>query len=373
MKYKYDYLIVGSGLFGAVFAHQMNKLGKKCLVIDKRNHIGGNIYCEPIEGINVHKYGPHIFHTNNKACWDFVCSFVEMNNFIYSPIARFGNDQYSLPFNMNTFYQLWKTKTPEEAQQIIQNQIKEQNIHNPKNLEEQALALVGKDIYNILIKGYTEKQWGRSAKEIPSFIIKRIPLRFTYNNNYFNDRYQGIPIGGYNKLIEGLLSGIELCLNANFHDNKTYYENLANRIIYTGMIDEFYDYKFGRLDYRSLEFDTSVLCIKNYQGCAAINYTEKKVPFTRIIEHKHFEFGQQETTVITKEYPTNYNGVNEAYYPINDARNNNIYQSYKELEMSQKKYSFGGRLGSYKYWNMDDTIIESLKLADIENSQNLNN
>ncbi len=363
---KYDYLIVGAGLYGSVFAHQMRMKGKKCLIVDKRFHSGGNIYCENIEGINVHKYGPHIFHTNNKSCWDYVCSFVEMNNFIYSPLANFKGELFNLPFNMNTFYQLWKSITPAQAQENIRKQIKHIHIVHPQNLEEQALLMVGSDIYNILIKGYTEKQWGRSAKELPTFIINRLPVRYTFNNNYFNDRYQGIPIGGYNKLIEKLQSGIEVKLNVDFFNDKSYFESIANRILFTGRIDEFYNYKFGKLDYRSLDFETSVLDCENYQGNAAVNYTEKEIPYTRIIEHKHFELGQQNTTVITKEFPAEFIGENEPFYPINDLFNDEIYKRYKILVEQQHKYIFGGRLGNYRYNDMDDTIVDAMKMANKE-------
>lgn len=363
---EYDYIIVGAGLFGSVFAYEMKKYGKKCLILDKRNHLGGNIYCENVDGINIHKYGPHIFHTDNLKCWEFVCSLVEMNHFVYSPIAIYKNQQFNLPFNMNTFYQLWQTQTPNAAKQIIQKQIDEENIHDPQNMEEQALAMVGKDIYNILIKGYTEKQWGKQATKLPSFIINRIPLRFTYDNNYFNDRYQGIPIGGYNIIINKLLDGTCVRLNTNYLNDKQYFENLGKRIIYTGRIDEFFNYKFGQLEYRSLSFDTKNILDNNYQGCAVVNYTEREIPYTRIIEHKHFEFGTQKNTIITKEYPVCFNGQNEPYYPINDLYNNNKYALYLKLANEQKKYIFCGRLGSYNYADMDDTIIESLKLVNDE-------
>lgn len=353
----YDYIIVGAGLYGAVFAHQMKIRGKKCLVIDKRKHYGGNIYCENVEGINVHKYGPHIFHTNNKRCWDFVCSLVDMNNFVYSPLASNNGVLYNLPFNMNTFYKLWGVQTPNQAKDKIKEQTKNLKIDIPQNLEEQALSMVGPDIYYKLIKGYTEKQWGRLSKELPAFIIKRIPMRFTYDNNYFNDRYQGIPIGGYNNLIEKLLAGVELKLYTNFLTNRQYFEKIAKHIIYTGRIDEFYNYQFGRLEYRSLSFEHQILAVDNYQGNAAINYTGKDLPFTRIVEHKHFEFGQQKHTVITKEYPASFTNENEPFYPINDDYNNKIFLRYNDLAKHQTKYQFGGRLGSYKYYDMDDTIV----------------
>ena len=301
---RYDYLIVGAGLYGSIFAYEMNKKGKKCLVIDKRNHIGGNIYCENIQGINVHKYGAHIFHTSNKEVWEYINKFCEFNNYINSPIASYKGEIYNLPFNMNTFNKLWGIVTPKEAKIKIEEQKKEFSITEPKNLEEQAISLIGKDIYEKLIKGYTEKQWGRKATELPAFIIKRLPVRFTYDNNYFNDRYQGIPIGGYTKIIEKMLEGIEVKLNTNFFDNREYFENIAEKIVFTGMIDEFYNYKFGKLEYRSLRFETETLDEENYQGNAVVNYTEREIPYTRIIEHKHFEFGKQEKTVITKEYPS---------------------------------------------------------------------
>lgn len=357
----YDFLIVGSGLFGAVFAHEAKKAGKKVLVIDKRSHKGGNIYCENVEGINVHKYGPHIFHTNDKTIWNYVNQFAEFNHFIYSPIAIYGNHAYNLPFNMNTFSQLWGITKPEEAQKIINRQVEATGIKNPKNLEEQALFLVGKDIYEKLIKGYTEKQWGRSAVELPPFIIKRLPVRFTYDNNYFNDKYQGIPIGGYNKLIDGLLKGVAIKLNINYFENRDYWDNIADKVVYTGPIDEFYLYKFGHLEYRSLRFETRTLPIINFQGNAGINYTEKEIPYTRIVEHKHFEFGTQSHTVITKEFPLTWKPGMEPFYPINDDINNKRYRNYKELADKEKKYIFGGRLAEYKYYDMHQIIGSALK------------
>lgn len=302
---RYDYLIVGAGLFGAVFAHEAKKKGKKCLVIDRRTHLGGNVYCEKTEGINVHKYGAHIFHTNDKAIWDYVNSFVEFNRYTNSPIANYRGELYNLPFNMNTFYQLWKVRTPAEAKAIIDAQVAKVGVQNPKNLEEQALSLVGNDIYEKLIKGYTEKQWGRKATELPTFIIKRLPLRFTFDNNYFNDKYQGIPIGGYNKLIDGLLEGIETRLEVDFFKDRSQLMSLADRVVFTGKIDEFYGYCHGKLEYRSLDFSHEVLDMENYQGNAVVNYTDSQIPYTRILEHKHFEFGTQKKTVITKEYPWN--------------------------------------------------------------------
>jgi UDP-galactopyranose mutase len=353
---KYDYLIVGAGLYGSTFAYEMNKQGKKCLVIDKRNHIGGNIYTEEIEGINVHKYGAHIFHTSNKEVWEYINQFCEFNNYINSPIANYKGEIYNLPFNMNTFNKLWGVRTPREAQEKIEEQKKEYGIVEPKNLEEQAISLIGKDIYEKLIKGYTEKQWGRDAKDLPSFIIKRLPVRFTYDNNYFNDRYQGIPIGGYTKIIEKMLEGIEVRLNSNFFDKREEYENIADKIVFTGMIDEYYNYCFGKLEYRSLRFETEVLNEENYQGNAVVNYTEREVPYTRVIEHKHFEYGQQEKTVITREYPSEWKEGDEPYYPVNNKRNNELYQKYKELADREEKVIFGGRLGEYKYYDMDKVI-----------------
>ncbi|MCT4591250.1 MAG: UDP-galactopyranose mutase [Carboxylicivirga sp.] len=369
-KKKYDYLIVGAGLFGSVFAYQANKAGKKVLVIDKRSHLGGNIFCENIEGINVHKYGAHIFHTSNKEVWDFVNQFVEFNHYVNSPIARYKNQLFNLPFNMNTFYQLWGVTTPEEAMQKIEEQRKEYKDIQPQNLEEQALSLAGKDIYETLIKGYTEKQWGRSATEIPSFIIKRLPFRFTFDNNYFNDRYQGIPVGGYNKLTEGLLKGIEVMTDVNYFSDKENLDAKSHKVLYTGKIDEFFDCSLGKLEYRSLHFDTKTIETSNYQGNAVVNYTEKEIPYTRIIEHKHFEFGKQDVSVITKEYPHEYSKDNEPYYPMNNDHNNTLFNRYKELrDKISGKYIFGGRLADYKYFDMDDTIEASLKLS----SKELNN
>ncbi|MBU2903875.1 UDP-galactopyranose mutase [Arenibacter algicola] len=356
---KYDYLIVGAGLFGAVFAHEAKKKGKKCLVIDKRPHLGGNVYCEEVEGINVHKYGAHIFHTNDKAIWDYVNSFVEFNRYTNSPVANYKDELYNLPFNMNTFYQLWKVKTPEEAKSVIAEQVKEVGVKNPKNLEEQALSLVGKDIYEKLIKGYTEKQWGRKATELPAFIIKRLPLRFTFDNNYFNDKYQGIPIGGYNKLINGLLEGIETRLEVDFFKDKRELVAMADQVVFTGKIDEFYDYQYGKLEYRSLDFKHETLDMENYQGNAVVNYTASDIPYTRILEHKHFEFGTQKKTVITKEYPTEWSGNKEPYYPINDQRNSDIYSKYKTLS-ERDNIIFGGRLAEYKYYDMHQVIASAL-------------
>jgi UDP-galactopyranose mutase len=360
---KYDYLVVGAGLFGSVFAYEANKRGKKCFVIDKRDHIAGNIYCENIKDINVHKYGAHIFHTSDKKIWDYINQFATFNRFTNSPIAFYKDEVYNLPFNMNTFSRLWNVKTPLEVENIIRNQIEESGITDPKNLEEQAIKLVGKDIYEKLIKGYTEKQWGKKCSELPAFIIKRLPVRYTYDNNYFNDLYQGIPNGGYNQIIEKMLIGIDVKLNENFFDNRDYYEKMADKIIFTGMIDEYYDYQYGELEYRSLKFDTSLLDMQNYQGNAVVNYTEFEIPFTRIIEHKHFEFGQQEMTVITKEYPANWEKGDEPYYPINDDKNNELFLKYSNLAACESNVIFGGRLGNYKYYDMHNVIDAALNLV----------
>jgi len=362
---KYDYLIVGAGLFGNVFAHEATKKGKKCLVIDKRNHLGGNIYCENIEEINVHKYGAHIFHTNDKFIWDYVNQFAEFNNYINSPVSISKGKLYNLPFNMNTFYQLWGTKTPQEAKDKIDSQIKNYGFEEPKNLEEQALSLVGKDIYETLIKEYTEKQWGRKATELPAFIIKRLPVRFTFDNNYFNDKYQGIPIGGYNKITEGLLKRIDVQLNSNFFENRAYYESLAKKIVFTGKIDEYFNYEFGQLEYRSLRFETEIQDTENFQGNAVINYNDGNIPYTRIIEHKHFEFGKQKKTLITKEYPENWTSEKEAFYPINDPKNQKIYQQYKQ-KSEQTNVIFGGRLAEYKYYDMHQIIASALSTVKKE-------
>lgn len=358
---EYDYLIVGAGLFGCVFAHEATKKGKKCLVIDKRDHSGGNIRCEEIEGINVHKYGAHIFHTNDKVLWDYVNQFVEFNRYTNSPVAIFEEKLFNLPFNMNTFYQLWGVTTPQEAMDIINKQVKESGITDPQNLEEQAISLVGKDIYFKLIKGYTEKQWGRKATELPAFIIKRLPVRFTYDNNYFNDKYQGIPVGGYNKLTEGLLEGIELKLGVDFFASKDEYESLCDTVVFTGKIDEYYDFRFGELEYRSLHFEHQTLDIENYQGNAVVNYTEAHIPYTRIIEHKHFEFGKQEKTVITHEYPAEWKSGMESYYPVNDEVNSLKYKRYSELAEKESNVVFGGRLAEYKYYDMHQVIASALK------------
>ncbi len=363
---KYDYLVVGAGLYGAVFAYEAKKKGKTCLVIDKRDHIAGNIYCENVSGINVHKYGAHIFHTSDKKIWEYVNQFAEFNNYINSPVARYKNELYNLPFNMNTFSKMWNIATPQEAKDIIASQIADLNITEPKNLEEQALSLVGKDVYEKLIKGYTEKQWGRDCKDLPSFIIKRLPLRFIYDNNYFNDRYQGIPIGGYTKIVEKMLDGIEVRLNTNYLDNREEFDAMADKIVYTGMIDQFYDYKLGVLEYRSVRFETEELPMENYQGNAVVNYTEREVPYTRIIEHKHFEFGKQPTTIISREYSSEWKKGDEPSYPVNNDKNNALYQQYKELADKEHKVIFGGRLGGYKYYDMDKVIAAALEMCEKE-------
>jgi len=361
---EYDYLVVGSGLFGCVFAHEARKKGKRCLVIDKRDHLGGNIYCESIGGINVHKYGPHIFHTNDEAIWEYVQQFVTFNRFTYSPLANYLGRYYNLPFNMNTFYQMWGLAKPEEVQQKIQSQIASLEIKDARNLEEQALKLVGTDVYQQLIKGYTEKQWGRKATDLPAFIIKRLPLRFTYDNNYFNDKYQGIPIGGYNKIIEGLLKDIPCKTGVEYFQDKAYWDDIAGKVIYTGKLDEYFGYRFGKLNYRSLRFEQEQLDVPNYQGVAVVNYTDFDTPFTRIIEHKHFEYGTQSHTVVSREYPQEWHEGAEPYYPINDDRNNALAKQYKQLsETVQEKVLFGGRLAEYIYYDMHQVIASALKKA----------
>lgn len=362
---EYDYIIVGAGLFGATFAHQLKKTGKKVLIIDKRKHIGGNIYCENKEGINVHTYGAHIFHTSDKSVWDFVNTFVEFNRYTNSPIANYKGKLFNLPFNMNTFYALWKVQTPKEAIEKIEQQRKESGIIIPSNLEEQAISLVGKDIYELLIKGYTEKQWGRKATELPPFIIKRLPVRFTFDNNYFNDKYQGVPIGGYNPLIEGLVKGTEIRLDTDFFLARQYFTELAEKIVFTGQIDEFYNYQLGKLTYRSLKFEEEILDCNNYQGNAVVNYTEKEIPYTRIIEHKHFEFGNQPKTVITREYPIEWQEGNEPYYPVNDPQNEKLYKDYKILADKESNVIFGGRLAEYKYYDMDKVIKSALNKSSV--------
>lgn len=364
---QYDYLIVGAGLFGAIFACEAKKRGKRCLVLDRRKQCGGNIYCEDIEGIHVHKYGAHIFHTDNKEVWNYVNRLVEFNRFTNSPLACFKGELYNLPFNMNTFYQLWKVKTPAEAKLKIEAQCKAySHISNPANLEEQALKLCGEDIYNVLIKGYTEKQWGRAATELPPFIIKRIPFRFVFDNNYFNDAYQGIPKGGYNVLIEKLLEGIEVRLGVDYFKERSFWDGIANKILFTGCIDEFFDYQCGQLEYRSLRFEQKTLEIDDFQGNAVVNYTEREIPYTRIIEHKHFEFGKQPVTVITYEYPDNFELGKEPYYPINDRRNMDMFRSYQDLAQQKKNVLFGGRLAQYTYADMDDTVEAALNLIKQE-------
>ena len=362
----YDYLIVGSGLFGAIFAYEANKKRKKCLVIDKRSHIGGNIYTEIIEEINVHKYGAHIFHTSNKEVWEYINQFAEFNRYTNSPVAIYKDELYNMPFNMNTFNKLWGVKTPEEAKRKIEEEKQESVITEPKNLEEQAISLIGRTIYEKLVKGYTEKQWGRKASELPGFIIKRLPVRFTYDNNYFNDLYQGIPIGGYTAIIEKMLDGIEVRLNCDYFEHKEELNNIAKKIIFTGPIDKFYDYCYGELEYRSVRFETEILDTDNYQGNAVVNYTDIDVPYTRIIEHKHFEFGTQPKTVISKEYSDKWDKDKEPYYPINDDKNNEMYKKYKELADKDNKVIFGGRLGEYKYYDMDKVIEKALECVKKE-------
>ena len=363
---KYDYLVVGSGLFGSVFAYESNKRGKKCLVIDKRGHVAGNIYTKEVEGINVHEYGAHIFHTSNKEIWDYINKFAEFNRYTNSPVANYKGEIYNMPFNMNTFNKLWGVITPEQAKAKIEEEKRNSNIKEPKNLEEQAISLVGKTIYEKLVKGYTEKQWGKKAIELPAFIIKRLPVRFIYDNNYFNDFYQGIPIGGYTKIIEKMLNGIDVKLNYDFFEHREELENIAEKVVFTGMIDKYYNYKFGELEYRSLKFETEILDQSNYQGNAVINYTDYETPFTRIIEHKHFEFGTQKKTVITREYPDNWTSEKEPYYPINNEKNNELYEKYKELSEKEPNVIFGGRLGQYKYYDMHKVIEEALNCVKNE-------
>ena len=361
---KYDYLIVGAGLYGSVFAHEAIIHEKTCLVIDKRDHIGGNVYCENIEGINVHKYGAHIFHTPSKEIWTYINQFAEFNHYTNSPIANYKGRLYNLPFNMNTFNRIWPdVVTPEQAVKRIEKQTSCMKNKTPNNLEEQAIALVGEDIYRLLIQGYTEKQWGRPCTELPPSIIKRIPVRYIFDNNYFDDTYQGIPIGGYTQIIEKMLIGSDVKLSINYFSDKNYFENCADYIIYTGMIDEFYDYCLGELEYRSLDFETEVLQISNFQGNAVINYTDLETPYTRIIEHKHFEYGKQSKTVITREYPKTWQLGNEPYYPINDENNMILHRKYADLVAKQKKVVFGGRLGMYKYFDMDDSVGLALSLT----------
>lgn len=373
----YDFLIVGSGLFGATFVHQAKLAGKKCLVIDRRPHLGGNVFCENVEGINVHKYGAHIFHTSNNQVWDFVNTIVEFNRYTNSPVANYKGKLYNLPFNMNTFYQMWGVTKPEEAKAIIEDQKKEamekmraEGVFEPRNLEEQALILIGRDIYEKLIKGYTEKQWGRKCTELPAFIIKRLPVRFVFDNNYFNDKYQGIPIGGYNKLIDGLLEGVETRTGVDFFSDRAYWESVADKIVFTGQLDEFYDYRYGKLEFRTVSFERQTLDSPNYQGNAVVNYTEADVPYTRIIEHKHFEmFGNEiydlAKTVISREYSTEWKPGMEPYYPINDERNNKLADKYREMAEAEQNVIFGGRLAEYKYYDMAP-IIEKVLNMDIK-------
>lgn len=363
----YDYLIVGSGLFGSVFAHEAKKAGKKVLVIEKRSHVGGNIYTENIGGINVHKYGAHIFHTNNEKIWNYINQFAEFNRYTNSPVAVYKDEIYNMPFNMNTFSRMWNVRTPADAMKIIEKQRAEVK-GEPQNLEEQAISLVGRDIYEKLVKGYTEKQWGRDCRELPSFIIKRLPVRFVYDNNYFNDKYQGIPIGGYTQIIEKMLDGIEVRLNTDFLQNKKELSKIAEKIVYTGAIDAYFDYSLGKLEFRSLKFETEDIPTENYQGNAVVNYTDREIPYTRIIEHKHFEFGCQggnktDHTVITKEYPTVWSFGDEPYYPINDEKNNSLYEQYKALADKEQNVIFGGRLGEYKYYDMDKVIERAIGTA----------
>lgn len=369
LDFHYDYLIVGAGLFGAVFAHESTKAGKKCLVIDRRNHLGGNTYCERHEDINVHKYGAHIFHTNSKIIWDYVSQFATFNNYINSPLAIVDGEVYNLPFNMNTFNRLWGITTPQQAQEIIIQQRLDSGIVNPKNLEEQCIFLVGHDIYHKLIRGYTLKQWGTDPKNLPSSIIKRLPIRFTYNNNYYNDRYQGIPEGGYNPIIEKLLKGSSVSIKTNFFEDRDRFKNLARRIVFTGQIDEYFEYCFGTLDYRSLEFRTKTLDIENFQGNAVVNYPSENISYTRIIEHKFFEFVDSPKTVISYEYPTSHSKFNEPFYPINDKRNTAKYQEYKDLSKREKNVIFGGRLAEYKYYDMHQVIASALKAFEMESNQ----
>ena len=363
---KYDYLVVGAGLYGAVFAYEAKKAGKTCLVIDKGDHIAGNIYCEDVEGIRVHRYGAHIFHTSNKEVWDYVNQFVEFNHYINSPVAVYQDELYNLPFNMNTFSKMWGIRTPAEAKEKIEQQRAELNITEPKNLEEQALSLAGRDVYEKLIKGYTEKQWGRPCTELPAFIIKRLPFRFMYDNNYFNDRYQGIPIGGYTKIVEKMLDGIPVKLNTDYFDFIQENPDVADKTLFTGMIDEFYGYKLGTLQYRTVRFETEKLDMENYQGNAVVNYTDREVPYTRIIEHKHFEFGKQPVTIISREYSSEWKPGIEPYYPINDEKNNELFAQYRALADREEKVIFGGRLGDYKYYDMDKVIEAALKLVKKE-------
>lgn len=364
---KYNYIIVGAGLFGAVFAHEAMAHGKTCMIIDKRSHIAGNAYTRDINGINVHWYGAHIFHTSDKRIWDFVNRFAEFNRYTNSPVAIYRNELYNLPFNMNTFNRMWGAVTPDEARAIIEKQVAELGITEPKNLEEQALSLVGRDIYEKLVKGYTEKQWGHNCRELPAFIIKRLPVRFTYDNNYFNDRYQGIPVGGYTKMVEKMIEGADVRLNCDYFENRRELDGIADKTVFTGPIDAYYGYRFGELEYRSLRFEHEILeNVDNYQGNAVVNYTEFEIPYTRIIEHKHFEFGTQRGTVITREYPAAWEKGSEPYYPINDEKNGELFAKYSELAKNEKNVIFGGRLPQYRYFDMHQVIASALDTADRE-------
>ena len=362
---KYDYILVGSGLYSGVFAWFAKQKGKKCLVLEKRDHIGGNVYCENTEGIHVHKYGAHIFHTSNKEVWQFVNSLAEFNRYTNSPVANYKGEMYNMPFNMNTFSKMWNISTPAEAKKIIEEQKKEIT-GEPKNLEEQAISLVGREIYEKLVKGYTEKQWGRDCTALPAFIIKRLPVRYTYDNNYFNDLYQGIPIGGYNVIIDRLFEGCDIETGLDYLEKKEYYDGLGEKIVYTGTIDAYYKYQFGKLEYRSLRFESEVLDEENHQGVAVVNYTDRETPYTRIIEHKHFEFGTQPKTVITREYPVTWQEGMEPYYPVNDEKNQALYQKYAKLAEKEEHVIFGGRLGEYKYYDMDKVIASAMACAKEE-------
>lgn len=363
---KYDYVIVGGGLFAGTFAYFAKKAGKTCLIVEKRETLGGNLYCEDIEGIHVHKYGAHIFHTSNRKVWDFVNSLVEFNRYTNSPVANYKGEIYNMPFNMNTFSKMWNIRTPQEAKEKIAEQVAETGITEPKNLEEQGLSLVGKDVFEKLVKGYTEKQWGRDCKDLPAFIIKRLPVRFTYDNNYFNDRFQGIPMGGYTKIVEKMLDGIDVKTNTDYFAFIKENPDIAEKTVFTGMIDEYYDYKLGALEYRSVRFETEVLNTDNYQGNAVVNYTEREVPYTRIIEHKHFEFGTQEKTVISREYSSEWSVGMEPYYPVNNEQNNTLFEKYRELAEKESTVIFGGRLGNYKYYDMDKVIEAALEMCEKE-------
>lgn len=363
---QYDYLIVGAGLFGSVFAHEAAARGKKCLVIDRRAHIGGNVYCENIAGVNVHKYGAHIFHTSNERVWEYIGQFARMNGFVNAPLAFYKDEMYNLPFNMNTFSKMWGVRTPEQARRKIAEQIEAEHIAAPKNLEEQALALVGRDIYEKLIRGYTEKQWGRDCKELPAFIIRRLPLRFVYDNNYFSDRYQGVPEGGYTPVVQRLLQGSDVLLETDYAAFVKAYPGIAKKTLYTGAIDEYFGYRLGVLEYRSVRFETKVLDMENYQGNAVVNYTDRETPFTRVIEHKHFEFGRQEKTVVSWEYSSEWHRGSEPYYPVNDERNTALYEQYRQLAAREENVLFGGRLGEYRYYDMDKVIESALEMAERE-------